>query len=90
MTIISRNILSDDNVLIEHTNNAHLQLMYIILYIIFPQTIHGLELALNPHSMEGYITLWGIEFQEILINISVAVNTPSHTGYVSSISTIFF
>lgn len=46
------------------------------------ETIHGLELALNPHSMEGYITLWGIEFQEILINISVAVNTPSHTGYV--------
>jgi len=36
----------------------------------------------NPHSMEGYITLWGIEFQEILINVSVAVNTPSHTGYV--------
>lgn len=46
------------------------------------ETIHGLELALNPHSMEGYITLWGIEFQEILINISVAINTPSHTGYV--------
>lgn len=46
------------------------------------ETVHGLELALNPHSMEGYIYLWGIEFSDILINISVAVNTPTHYGYV--------
>lgn len=43
---------------------------------------HGLELALNPHSMEGYINLWGIEYGGTKVNISVTVNTPSHKGQV--------
>lgn len=47
------------------------------------QTVHGMELALNPHSMEGYVTLWGIDFQDVFINLAVVVNTPSHTGTVS-------
>ena len=47
------------------------------------QNDNGLELALNPHSMEGYVTIYGIDYEGVMLNISIVINTPTHAGYVS-------